>query len=68
MLGCSAGSRPDTSVIRADVEERNALLSAAAAAPPGNPVSPSRLHTLILRGRVREALGERRGGEQAAHG
>lgn len=42
------GRRPDTRVIQINVKERNAVLLAVIT-PLCNPVSSSRLHTLILR-------------------
>lgn len=52
------GRWPESSVIQTNVKERNVVLLAVIA-PLGNPVSPSRLHTLILGGRARET-GEKR--------
>lgn len=49
------GRRPDTSVIQTNVKERNAVLLAVIT-PLCNPVSSSRLHTLILRESVREIV------------
>lgn len=50
------GRRPDTSVIQTNAKERNADLLAVIT-PLCNPVSSSRLHTLILRESVREMGG-----------
>lgn len=67
------GRQPDTSVIQTNVKERNAALLAVIT-PLCNPVSSSRLHTLILRESVREIgeggdEGEReREGRQTANG
>lgn len=47
------GRWPDISVIQTNVKERNAVLLAVIT-PLCNPVSLSRLHTLILRESVRE--------------
>lgn len=55
------GRQPDTSVIQINVKERNAVLLAVIT-PLCNPVSSSRLHTLILRESVRE-MGGRLGGK-----
>lgn len=57
------GRRPDTSVIQTDVKERNAVLLAVIT-PLCNPVSSSRLHTLILRESVRETGKSEREGRQ----